>query len=638
MKTPIIIIILLLAYSLQGQITFNPGDLDAIVQSEKKIHAGKLDPRAQSVSLGYDVTYYRCQWEVDPAVKYIAGKITTLFKPTISSFDSLKFDLSSVMTVDSVIYHNTPLPFNHLADYLTIVFPSIIGPGIPDSVSVFYHGVPPDAGFGYFEQSTHNDVPIIWTLSEPYGARDWWPCKDGLTDKADSLDVYITTPLAYKAASNGLLISLVQDGIHHTFHWSHRYPIATYLVCLAVTNYVEYSHKVPFNGDTLNVLNYVYPEDSLTISSQTGVIVALIQLFDTLFGVYPFQKEKYGHVQFGWGGGMEHQTFTFVGSFGYELLAHELAHSWFGDKVTCASWSEIWLNEGPATYLSGLSYEHLLPQWWIQFKKVRISSIISKPDGSVWCDDTLNIDRVFDGRLSYAKGAMILNQLRWIIGDPAFFSAMNNYLDNAQCSYGFAHTSDLKSQFEASYGQDLTWYFDDWYTGQGYPSYDVNWRQTGSEVNLTIHQTQSHGSVSFFELPVPLLFKNQSQDTLIRFSNTFSGQTFTASIPFAVDTVLIDPDYWLISGNNVTSAVHELEFLDETRIYPNPAVDFITVALNDPKYSLPYVMYATDGKSVKQGVITQAQNRIDIRSLPNGLYSLLITGKDRSRMCTFLKN
>ncbi|MBK7970327.1 MAG: hypothetical protein IPK08_16080 [Bacteroidetes bacterium] len=177
---------------------------------------------------------------------------------------------------------------------------------------------------------------MIWTLSEPYGSSDWWPCKNGLTDKADSIDIFLNVPNAMTGASNGILIAETPNGTTKLFHWKHKYPIA-YLICMAVTNYVKYS-LCPLAGDTLEIVNYVYPEDSLLATSQTDEIVSMVQLYDTLFGVYPFHNEKYGHAQFGWGGGMEHQTMTFVSNFGFDLLAHELAHHWFGDKVTYGSW------------------------------------------------------------------------------------------------------------------------------------------------------------------------------------------------------------------------------------------------------------------------------------------------------------
>ncbi|MEI7847518.1 MAG: M1 family aminopeptidase [Chloroflexota bacterium] len=328
------------------------------------------------------------------------------------------------------------------------------------------------------------------------------------------------------------------------------------------------------------MINYIYPEDSATVSTQTGIIVPMIQLFDTLFGVYPFQNEKYGHAQFGLGGGMEHQTMTFVTSFGFELLAHELAHQWFGNMVTCGSWSDIWLNEGFGTYLSGLCYEHLAPIYWKRFREVRVKGIVSKPGGSVFCNDTTSVDRIFDSRLSYAKGAMILHQLRWIMGDSAFFAGLNDYLHDVNLAYGFARTVNLKSHLENASGQDLTWYFDDWFTGEGFPSYKINWSQAGDAVTFAVGQTQSHPSVTFFRMSIPVQFKNATRDTIIRVLNTFSGQSFTAAIPFAVDSVIFDPDYQLISVNNTIGAVAEPSGKYNIKIFPNPANDEISVSFS----------------------------------------------------------
>ena len=638
MKYPIVVLFLCLSGFIRAQGIFNPDDLQNIARAEQARYAGNLLMRGQSSSLNFDVTYYRCHWNIDPAERFISGEITTIFTPVESAFTTMELAMFDGLTVDSVVYRHLTVPFNHASDVLKIHFPAELPQHIPDSVSVYYKGIPADNGSGSFVQEMHDDIPVIWTLSQPYGSGDWWPCKDGLTDKADSVDIFVKTPAAYTVASNGILASVIPDGTSRIFHWKHRYPIATYLICFTVTNYAKYWHRVPFGPDTLEVVNYVYPEDSLSVLAQTGVIVPLIQLFDTLFGIYPFQNEQYGHAQFGWGGGMEHQTMTFVASFGFELLAHELAHHWFGNKVTCGSWTDIWLNEGYATYLSGLAYEHLLPEWWQQFKKVRINSITSKPGGSVWCDDTTSISRIFDGRLSYAKGGMILHQLRWIIGDSAFFAASNNFLNDIQYAYGFARTSDLKAHFEASYGQDLTWYFDDWFTGEGYPSYHIGWSQAGSELHFTINQTQSHESVPFFELPVPLMFKNQTRDTLIRVNNTYSGQEVTITLPFTADTLIVDPEYWLISRDNITNTVREIDLHDEIGLYPNPAGDFIIVTIKGNRKSLPYVIYSLDGKKIQEGYLSGEQDKISTTSLPKGMYSLEIQARKGSQVRSFLKD
>jgi aminopeptidase N len=583
MKKVLTLVFLLISGYLQSQGTFNDNDLDAIVKGERDAHAGKLSGRAHETAANFDVKWYRCYWNIDPAIREISGNVTTLFVPGAQGLDSLVLDLNQALTIDSVVYHGTVASSVHTGDLLVIRFPNLVPPDNADSVTVFYHGVPPENGFGSFSQGTHSGTPVIWTLSEPYGSSDWWPCKNGLTDKADSIDVFIRTPAAYKAVSNGVLNAVTPAGPDMLYHWKHRYPIAAYLVCLAVTNYATYSHQVFFGGETLNVVNYIYPEDSASVATQTGVIVPMIKLFDSLFEIYPFQNEQYGHAQFGWGGGMEHQTMTFVSSFGFELLAHELAHQWFGDKVTCGTWTEIWLNEGFATYLSGLCYEHLAPAWWNRFREVRVKSIVSQPGGSVYCPDTTSVERIFDGRLSYAKGGMILHQLRWILGDQDFFNAMNHYISDANLAYGFVRTDDFKTHLESESGQDLTWYFNDWYTGEGFPSYHLNWNQSGDSVSFAVSQTQSHPSVPFFEMPVPVQFKNATRDTILRFLNTFQGQEFTAMIPFKVDSVIVDPEYQLITGSNTVNAVTEFSGGGGLQVFPNPASGQVTFRMGQSR-------------------------------------------------------
>ncbi len=529
-----------------------------------------------SASNNYDVKYYRCEWEVNPAVRYIAGKVTVYFVITTAT-NNIQIDLVNALTVDSVKQRNSLLTKQHLNNTLSFDFPAAINAGVLDSVAIYYKGVPPNNGFGSFETTTHAGTPVMWSLSEPYGSRDWWPCKNGLDDKADSIDILVTAPQQYKAAANGLLQSetLVAGGTKKLAYWKHRYPIASYLVCFAVTNFAVFNNSVLLGNTNLPMQTYCYPESLASFQGGTQNVLNAMQLFHNNFGDYPFIKEKYGHVQFSWGGGMEHQTATFIVSIDESLGAHELGHQWFGDKITCASWEDIWLNEGFATYLAAFYMENKYPASIINNRKAVINNITSATGGSVWVDDTTNVGRIFSGRLSYNKGSYLLYMLRWKLGDQVFFNALRQYSNDPKLAYGFAKTDDLKRNLEQVSGQDLSEFFKDWFKGQGYPSYNVQWTQIGSEyVNIKMNQTTSHNSVDFFELPVALTFKNATQEKTIVVDNKTNGETFFRNIGFVADTVLIDPEYWLITKNNVSAKVPDATAGQNlVQVFPNPVGD-----------------------------------------------------------------
>lgn len=529
-----------------------------------------------SASNNYDVKYYRCEWEVNPAVRFIAGKVTVYFVITTAT-NNIQIDLVNALTVDSVKQRNSLLTKQHLNNTLSFDFPAAINAGVLDSVAIYYKGVPPNNGFGSFETTTHAGTPVMWSLSEPYGSRDWWPCKNGLDDKADSIDILVTAPQQYKAAANGLLQSetLVAGGTKKLAYWKHRYPIASYLVCFAVTNFAVFNNSVLLGNTNLPMQTYCYPESLASFQGGTQNVLNAMQLFHNNFGDYPFIKEKYGHVQFSWGGGMEHQTATFIVSIDESLGAHELGHQWFGDKITCASWEDIWLNEGFATYLAAFYMENKYPASIINNRKAVINNITSATGGSVWVDDTTNVGRIFSGRLSYNKGSYLLYMLRWKLGDQVFFNALRQYSNDPKLAYGFAKTDDLKRNLEDVSGQDLSEFFKDWFKGQGYPSYNVQWTQIGSEyVNIKMNQTTSHNSVDFFELPVALTFKNATQEKTIVVDNKTNGETFFRNIGFVADTVLIDPEYWLITKNNVSAKVPDATAGQNlVQVFPNPVGD-----------------------------------------------------------------
>lgn len=553
-------------------------------------------------SNNFDVKYYRCEWQVDPAVNYISGKVTVHYMIT-SSTNNISLDLMNGLNVDSVKQRNVILTKQHIANVLQVNFLSTINAGTFDSVSIFYQGTPPNTGFGSFVQTTHSGTPVIWTLSEPYGSRDWWPCKNGLDDKADSIDVFVIAPAIYKAASNGLLQSetLVNGGTKKITYWKHRYPIASYLVCFAVTNYAVFNNSVQLGAVSLPMQTYCYPESLASFQANTPLVLDALQLYHNLFGDYPFIKEKYGHVQFSWGGGMEHQTSTFVVSAGESLMAHELGHQWFGDKITCASWEDIWLNEGFATHLASIYMETKYPASTIPTRKNEIASITSQPGGSVKVDDTTNVGRIFDGRLSYTKGSHLLYMLRWILGDSVFFPALRQYQKDPKVIYGFAKTNDLKRNLEQVSGKDLTGFFKDWFEGQGYPTYNIEWTPLGSSyVKIKMNQTTSHPSVNFFELPVALNFKNATQQKTIVLDNTKNGEIFFRNIGFIPDTVLIDPEYWLITRNNTSHKVADaVNGQNIVQVFPNPIQSqFFVYLRNFSSSNAMIVLYNALGQMV----------------------------------------
>ena len=564
----------------------NQRDVMECSHIKQKMLLQKLKGSQAFAGQNINITYTRMMWNINPAVKFISGVVTPYFT-TLESLHQINLEKDTNLIVDSIIFHNQSISFADSADYLmNIYFPTALALGATDSVSIYYHGIPSASGFGSFIQDVHAGAPIIWTLSEPYGAREWWPCKNDLSDKIDSIDVYVSCPNGNRAASNGVLVKEFHGPTTSLYHWKHRYPIATYLVAFAVTNYAHYSDYAQLTSGTVEVLNYVYPEDSAYAKSHTPNVISSIQLYSQLFIEYPFINEKYGHAQFGWGGGMEHQTMSFMGGFSHPLMAHELAHQWFGDMVTCGSWHDIWLNEGFATYLTGLTYEAApsLP-YWETWKRQTMNQVMSKPGGSVFCDDTTSVGRIFDSRLSYSKGAYVLHMLRWVCGDSAFYAGVRNYLNDANLSYGYAYTSDLKQHLETSSGLNLTGFFDDWYYGQGFPTYDITANQTSAtNLEIKLDQTQSHTSVSFFEMPLPIkVYFSDGSDSTYVLNNTSSGQLFQLTTKDYPDSISIDPDRHIVCMHNIVSSnvsIKSIDNNDNILVYPNPTNDLVHISSN----------------------------------------------------------
>ncbi|MBK9733316.1 MAG: T9SS type A sorting domain-containing protein [Chitinophagaceae bacterium] len=632
--------------SMQAQVPDFIDQIKSIAAMESKSNAVFSGQHTTRTANNYDVKYHRCEWKINPSVYYISGKVTTYFEPTEDGFSAIDFDFNANMITDSVKYHGSAATFTQQADnLLTIDLPAEVPVGNIDSISVYYQGTPIGSGFGSFIQSSHNGTPILWTLSEPFGAKDWWPCKQSLNDKIDSIDILVTCPQTYRDGSNGVLIAETQTGNSKTYHWKSHYPIAAYLVAVAVTNYSTYSDYATLtNGEQLEILNYVYPEDLATAQSLTPAIVPVIELYSMLTIDYPFANEKYGHCQFGWGGGMEHQTMTYCVAFDEWLIAHECAHQWFGDKVTCGSWEDIWLNEGFATFFEGLTQQYLYPGNWEGWKHSHRDYIVSEPDGSVLCTDTTDVGRIFDGRLSYSKGAFVLHMLRWQLGDSIFFEGIKQYLLDPDLAYNYAKTPDLKAHMEAVSGLDLTVFFDQWYYKEGYPTYNLSWYPFGNSVSVTVNQSQSDPSVSFFQMPLPVEFKDATHDTILVLNNTFAGQTFSVDPGFTPDEVIFDPELWILSGNDVVTEV-DAPVRDNLMfsIFPNPVADEMSVTYSITNtLSDKLVITDVSGRVVK--IVTNDKQlfqntfEINISDLPVGVYFLRTTEGNKVVVKKFVKS
>ncbi len=597
-------------------------------ESEAKSAEKRIYFKANPNTSNYDITYHKLEFNVNPAQASIAGKVTTTFT-ALENLNTVTFDLDDNLTVTQVTQNGNSVSFiQNSSDELVITLENTLTISNSTSVVIQYNGNPTSNGFGSFKVTTHSGVPILWTLSEPYGALGWWPCKQDLNDKIDEIDVFITAPEQYTSVSNGLEqgTPTITSG-SKTTHFKHQYPIPAYLIAIAVTNYSTYTHTVPNNGNPFPIVNYVYPENLSSAQNSTEITVDIMNNFINLFGDYPFANEKYGHAQFGWGGGMEHTTVSFMGSFSRNLIAHELAHQWFGNKITCGSWKDIWLNEGFATYLTGLTIEHLDGN--SSFKNWRtsnINSITSLTNGAVYLTDadTTSVNRIFNSRLSYNKGAMVLHMLRKKIGDSNFFTGIKNYISDPNLAYAYAKTPDLITHLETASGLQLTEFFNDWVYNQGYPTYTATWHQpTSSTISIILNQAQSHSSVSFFEVNVPIRIVGTNGRFLdVVLNNTSETQVFTESVSFSVASLEIDPDKHIISKNNTTVlAIGKHIFAtDQLLLYPNPVSDILKVKKPNNLIIYNYTVYDAIGKQI----FTTTNLEIDFSNLEIGVYFVKI--------------
>jgi len=578
-----------------------------------------------------DLKYINASFKIDPAKYFIQGDVRFKFV-AVSPISEIVFDLTDGLTIDSILSGTRKLNFIYQNNFIKITPLHTISSGATDSVRIFYHGEP-NSSDGSFVQSFHEGKPIIWTLSEPYGAKDWWPCKQTLNDKIDSIDIFIEIPKGNKAASNGILKEIIDNDTTFIYHWKHKHPIVTYLVALAVTNYVEYTDTFYFEDKRIPILNYVYPEYFGASKAATPSLLPAMELFSETFGLYPFADEKYGHAQCGFSGGMEHQTMTFLNKMDWGLMVHELAHQWFGDFVTCGSWQDIWLNESFATFCHTYAIEKL------QTKSNEINRItelrksaLKETTESVFVYDTSSSSRIFDYSLSYAKGALVLRFLRNQIGDTAFYRAVRNYLYDTKTANAFALSQDIIRHFENEAQIDLEYFFQDWLYGVGYPQYNVNWWNWNGKIGITINQTSTSHDGNFFEARIPVKIFVGSTDSSIVLNHTFSGESFLIDLGYQADSIQFDPER-VIPSSTVSLQTSIKEISQEFLIMNNPSRGFLRILVSDSFRAKKVEIRSISG-SIVQGQVVDPNNlhiEIPISFINEGIYFVELVDIDGRR-------
>jgi aminopeptidase N len=590
-----------------------------------------------SALLDYDVIFYGIDLEVNDRSTYIQGS-TQILVTAVEDMDEVVFELSVSLTVDSVFLDGKKVPaYSHGNDLVRITPEEPLEAGKQFSTLIFYHGT--GGQYGFFSGISNRfdsfwGKHVTYTLSEPFHAMDWFACKQVLTDKADSANVYVTVADHLKAGSNGLLSGVDSlPGNRVRYKWETRYPTAFYLLSLSVSEYMDYSYYLypEESPDSFLFQNYIYDTASYLPANKEDIDATgdMMSSFSWMFGNYPFWKEKYGHCVAPMGGGMEHQTMTTLVNFGFNLVAHELAHQWFGDNVTCASWQDIWINEGFASYAEYLALEQLVSKaeadYWMEGAH---DKVYTEPEGSVYIpeEDASDEFRIFSYALSYKKGAALLHMLRYELNDDSVFYET---LENFQKSFAdsVATGDDFLMVLNETSGRSFDWFFDQWYYGQGYPIFNLAWWQTTDSLFIVMDQEGSSPATPFFRttLDIGLTLEDGKQSSL---QIAYDSPSKTIQIPMnkRVLDVIPDPANWIV---DISQVVHRYTTNAYLSVHPNPFNDQLKIVFNTGAAERDIILTDINGRLVDRVSSHSWTVSIPTNDLAPGVYLLrVLAGKD----------
>ncbi|MFC2098182.1 M1 family aminopeptidase [Bacteroidota bacterium] len=590
-----------------------------------------------SALLLYDVNHYGISLEVSDTSTYISG-FTDIKATALEQIEELVFELKTEMHVDSILVGGKKLKFfTHEFDLIRCTPDNPVKKDELFNVRVYYNGL---GGHGGFFSGISNRTDMQWgnrvtyTLSEPFASRDWFVCKQVLNDKADSADIWLTVGEGLMAGSNGMLVkidSIKTDKLR--FHWQTRYPIAYYLLSLSVSNYQDYSFYIKPESipDSILIQNYIYnvPGHLELLKDDIDATADLIHLYSGIFSEYPFWKEKYGHCLAPMGGGMEHQTMTTLSSFRFNLVAHELTHQWFGDNVTCASWQDIWVNEGFASYGEYLAQEALISRQaadlWMQNAH---EFALSEPMGSVYIplEDASDVFRIFSTTLSYKKGASLLHMIRYELdNDSLFFETLSRF--TRVFSDSVATGMDFMNILNDVSGSDFNWFFDQWYFGQGFPEFGFTWWQTVDSLIIEVNQFGSSSETPFFRTSMDFSLQLENgRDTAFRTFIDKPSMRIGLSIFEPVTALVHDPENWVLDKSQVIKKVISNGYFS---VNPNPFGDELNIVFQDDTGEKEITLCDLSGKILNKLRSSSQKITLNTHDLNQGLYLLQVKeGKD----------
>ena len=600
--------------------------------NENKINDSILN-RVKHVD--YDVLSYDISLTILPDNQKIEAITGIEFSAVIPIENYLLFDFGGLQ-VDSVQLDMEQVEAFVKDDLLTIELPQPLIVADTHLVQIFYQGTPQK---GLYFRDNNQGNTIIYTHNEPYDAHFWFPCKDDPSDKA-VLDMKITIPNQFNLVSNGKLIAQSNSGPLYTLHyWKENYPIATYLISFAAGTYTTVSDFYRLNNIDVPLSYYVYPSDIERGQNALAITKEMLDFYSSMIGDYPFLEDKYAMVEvpFREASAMENQTATTMRDVimdNKNIIAHELAHQWWGDALTPASFTDIWLNEGFATYFDALFTEY---KFGYDEFLVRLDEFHSQmnSDGSLAFPIYDPPQEYLFGNAVYMKGAWVLHMLRMEVGDSLFKKIYQHYFDKYK--YLNVTTSQFQEAVETTTNRNFSLFFEQWLNYGGRPLIIGEWGQNKNGVNITLKQVQ-HAPVYQFDLE--LLIKGVTTDTLIEISLTDESISVQIIFNDQVRQIIIDPNRKILNSSN--SPIYYIPDLTNlVNLYPNPFNQEVSISYQlGRKQNIKIDIYNILGEKVAS--LVDERKNIGVYSVKwsgkafaSGIYLCVLTfenGKDIKKM------